>query len=229
MNDVIIIGNSKTAKALFSYLKYKSIKSRIIPYRKYQLYLNLIKKAKIIFILTKDDEIINFYNSVKEIIHDKKLFHFSGTIYHPAIISLHPIFSFSSKPDKNEFKKIIFTSENPQHVRKTLNWFKNKIIKIPKNEKPYYHCLLTILLNFPLILINETLPILNKKFKIPKKYLKNLIKKNIENYFKTGYITGPITRKDKKTIYFHLKKMKSKKLKELYLAFLKLKNIKELI
>lgn len=223
MSKIVLIGNSKSSVNLSSYLKSIRINHRIIPYRKSKFQKDKIKKAEVIFILTKDDEIEKFYNKNKDILISKKLFHFSGAVTHKHIISIHPVFSFSKKTiSKEEFEKIIFSSENPGYIKKNLKWFKNKVIKINPQEKAYYHSLLSVYFNFPLIIIRELSDRITRKFNISKNYLKYSFIKNFERYIKTDEITGPIERNDKKTIKKHMKSLKNKRILSLYKEILKL-------
>lgn len=226
--NIAIIGNSKSGINLKSYINSKGVKVKLIPYRKIKEHINDLQRSEIIFILTKDDEINRFYNNYKELLTNKKLFHFSGSIYHKKITSLHPIFAFSRKPlSTKEFENIIFTSElSPALIKSQLNWFRNKIIQINPLEKPYYHALLSIYFNFPLIIIEELSTIISKRFKIPVWYLNYAFKKNLENYFRTKQITGPIERNDRSTITRHLKALKKTDLEGLYKAVLKLRRRK---
>lgn len=221
MSEIIIIGNSKAAINFSNYLKSIGLKNKIIPYRKTYLNEKSIKKAKTVFILTKDDSIKKFYLKNRKIIKDKKLFHFSGALTFKNIISLHPLYSFSKKPlTQKEFEKIIFTSENPKYIKLNLKWFKNKIIKINTYQKPYYHAIVSIYFNFPLIMLRDFSRLIGKKFKIPKKYLQEVFLKNLNNFLKTGEVTGPIERKDGETIKRHLKALKKTKLLNLYKGML---------
>ncbi len=217
MNEIIIIGNSKAAINLSNYLKSIGLKNKIIPYRKTDSSENAIKKAKTVFILTKDDNIEKFYRKYRKIIKNKKLFHFSGALTFKNIISIHPLYPFSKKPlTQKEFEKIIFTSENPKYIKSNLKWLKNEIIKINPCQKPYYHAVVSIYFNFPLLILRDLSCLIEKKFKIPKKYLQEVFLKNLNNFLKTGEITGPIERKDQKTIETHLKAIKKTKLLNLY-------------
>ncbi|MEW6013291.1 MAG: DUF2520 domain-containing protein [Elusimicrobiales bacterium] len=222
MNEIIIIGNSKAAINFSNYLKSIGVKNKIIPYRKTDSNKNAIKKAKTVFILTKDDNIQKFYRKYRKTIKDKKLFHFSGALTFKDITSLHPIYPFSKKPlTQKEFEKIIFTSENPKYIKSNLKWFKNEIVKINPCQKPYYHAVVSIYLNFPLLILRDLSRLIEKKFKIPKKYLRAVFFKNLKNFLKTEEVTGPIERKDKKTIKRHLKAIKKTRLLNLYEGMLK--------
>ena len=223
--NILIIGKSKAALNFSRYLKILKIKSKIIPYRelkKYKDHLtsNKIEKYCAVFILTRDEDIIPTYKRYLKGLKNKRIFHFSGSVYHKCITSIHPIFSFPDKPIRNkDFKNIIFTSENPEKVKKTIPWFKNKIIKINKKDKIYYHSLLTIYFSFPLI-IKRIIEKEMKKFNIPRNYLHNLLKKKIEN--KNSNITGVLARNDKKIISKHLKSLKKTKYYGIYKEILKI-------
>jgi hypothetical protein len=223
MKDITIIGKSKAALNLAHYLDFIGIKYNLLEYRKSGKSQNIIKDSKIIFILTRDDEIINFYNKNLDLIKGKKLYHFSGALFHKNIVSLHPIISFSKKLlSKKDFEEIIFTSENPERIRKELLWFKNKIIKIKPKDKPYYHCLLNILFNFPPLLFKSISDDLINKFNLPKEYIDKRLKDVIERYIDDPeFVGGPLERGDRKTVAAHLKALSGKRLFYIYEGFLK--------
>lgn len=223
--NLLIIGNSKAAKNFSTYLKFKKIKYKIIPYRKIALTHLDFAKYKTVFILTSDNNIIEFYKKFKKYLkRDTSLFHFSGAFYHKKIVSIHPIFSFKKKTIKpKDFEKVIFTSEKPQYVKKQLRWLNNKIIKINPQQKPYYHAILSIYLNFPLIIKNILEKEINKNFKISTKYLEYVFLKNITDSVKSkNDITGPIIRNDTTTIKKHLFSIKNTPYYSLYTSILKL-------
>jgi len=223
MKDITIIGKSKAALNLSHYLNSIRIKHSLIRYRESEKYLDWIKNSETVFILTRDDEIINFYKKNFKLLKGKKLYHFSGFLYHREITSLHPVISFSKKViSKKAFEEIIFTSENPERIRKELLWFKNKIIKIKPKDKPYYHCLLNIFFNFPPLLFSSVVGELEYRFKIPKKYIDKRMSDIIKRYMdEPEFFGGPIERGDKKTVAAHLKALKGKNLFYIYEGFLK--------
>lgn len=222
--DIILIGNSRASKNLSSYLKFRNIPHKKIPYRKINKYITHINKYSIIFVLTKDDEIMNFYTKYKRFINKKSLLlHFSGSLYTKHITSLHPLFSLKKKVLKpDDFEKIIFTSENPSYIKKNLKWFKNKIIKINPCDKPLYHALISIYLNFPLI-IKKSIEDELIKFKIPRNYLNYVFYRNIKDSLniKNG-LSGPVVRNDVKTIKSHLKVLKRTPFNSLYRSIIRI-------
>ncbi|MGC9070164.1 MAG: DUF2520 domain-containing protein [Elusimicrobiales bacterium] len=221
---ILIIGKSKVAKSFSAYLRYRRINHKVIAYRKINSYAEKIKDYKTIFFISKDSEIDKFYRRFKKRIYpNAKLFHFSGSILHHKIVGMHPIFSFKEKPIAPfDFEKIIFTSEDPSYIRKNLKWFKNRIIKIKPEQRVMYHALLSIYLNFPLI-IKEITHRLLIKYGIPSKYLNYVFERNIKDALnsKKG-ITGPIARDDLKTIKKHLSALKKTEFLQLYKAILNL-------
>ena len=218
MKRYLLIGNSKAAKNFSAYLKSKGINHKKTALRKLKF---ISKKLNFdaFFILTKDDKIISTYNKYLKNLY-KPVFHFSGCIYHPYITSMHPIFSFNKKTiSKEEFEKIIFTSEKPNEIKKNLPWFKNKIIQIKPSDKPYYHALLTIYFSFPFVIKNIVEKEI-KKFNIKPNYLNTIFRKKFTE--KKITLTGPLIRNDKKTLKKHLKILKGKKFYKLYNEIIKL-------
>jgi hypothetical protein len=223
MKSITIVGKSKAAINLSYYLKSIHIKHNFTGYHDFKKHLDLIKNSEILFILTRDDEILNFYKKNLKLLKGKKLYHFSGVLFSKNITSLHPVTSFSDNPlSKKDFEKIIFTSESPLKVKKELKWFRNKIIKINPADKPYYHCLLNILFNFPPLIFKSVSDELTNKFNIPEKYINQNIIKIVKRYIDNPYFSGgPFVRGDKRTIEAHLKSLKGKKIFYIYDGFLK--------
>jgi predicted short-subunit dehydrogenase-like oxidoreductase (DUF2520 family) len=125
------------------------------------------------------------------------------------------------------YSKIHFALSNFKNIEQALPSFKNAFTVMSPQDKALYHALCVLAGNFPQMLWNEVYEKM-QLLEIPEASLDLYIKQITENYlkYKTKAITGPIIRKDEKTILANLESLKNEtRLKSIYSAFNKEFNI----
>jgi predicted short-subunit dehydrogenase-like oxidoreductase (DUF2520 family) len=189
----------------------------------------LVDNSDIIFITTRDDEIINVCIKIIEekIICNNKIFvHMSGGLTSQIlellkkqgsfVFSLHPMQAFAdidkSVSDlKNTFFSIEGSEEKIQILEDMLFKMGNKYIKLEKDQKILYHAGACVISNYMVSLIDYGLSLfetvgLNRENCFESIY--PLVKGNIENIRELGItkaLTGPIVRGDIETVKSHIK------------------------
>ncbi|MCO5112918.1 MAG: DUF2520 domain-containing protein [Bdellovibrionaceae bacterium] len=180
---------------------------------------NLSIKNIIFYLSVQDREILNVYHPLKDVlssVSDCRIsyVHFSGSFYHPEIVGIHPLMTFT--------KEIKY----PQHIYEDLplkcdhqDWVRShssRLEYIPPEDKPLYHALCVMLGNFPQLLIDLISKKMPEKFDIQD--FKYLISYSIQNVLEMGSkgLTGPHIRKDIETITKNLKSLEGTELKSVY-------------
>ncbi|MEJ2048701.1 MAG: DUF2520 domain-containing protein [Calditrichota bacterium] len=192
--------------------------------------LDMIKMEKTdIFLLTvRDDQIEPLANHLSgmELPWVKKLvIHCSGVLPSSklslfkskgaAVASVHPVYSFSLDPRKNQhFEKVCFSIEGDKPAYDSLHKiFKtdyNLIFPVNETDKQAIHLACVFYANFYVALASQTRQILSFRGWSEKQifeFLNPLLASAIEQVTKTGCIdalTGPVKRGDIETIKNHL-------------------------
>ena len=178
-------------------------------------------KSDVIILLIKDDAIEAFIDQ-NPILKGKILIHFSGSLTTEKAIGMHPLMSFSEKLFELEtYQKLVFITEEPVDFKQIFPSLKNQSHSIKKEDKAYYHALCVMSGNFTSILWAKLFSELEAKLKIPKEaafpYLKSICDNLIHDY--KNALTGPLIRKDIKTIDHNLDSLSKDDFLPIYEAF----------
>jgi len=189
--------------------------------------------SDLIIISTPDDkieEIINLLNSEYVIKKDVIFLHFSGAAYiklDKNIISIHPMMSFTNyKNDLNRLSSHYFTLQSDKYEITELfipliKQISDNFMVIDGDSKKYFHLASVMINNFSTALIKSSVEVI-KKLDIPEKEALNMLLPLFEDVFINikdnkdinGSLTGPILRKDKKTIELHQQLLKNNNLND---------------
>ncbi len=175
------------------------------------------KKADIVLLLIKDDQILPFLNSHFQ--KDTLYVHFSGSLESDLIIGFHPLMSFGKKSYSLEtYKSIEFVgSENPSLFQSLFPCLPNHYSQISKDKKSLYHSLCVLGGNGTTLLWH----ILESKFEemgLPKKALDVYLLQVTQNIIEhnEGRFTGPWYRNDQITLQKNKKSLEQQHLTPLY-------------
>jgi len=189
-----------------------------------------ISFSDIIFIAKKDKDIKKTRDLLlKYNLKNKIIFHLSG-VYSSEIIkdlkkrgakigSSHPVISIPEKfTDLSKIKFYLGFDGDKQakaELEQVFNNFNVKIFEIKASQKPFYHLAITLLCNYPFFIMKTGQYILTSlNLNINFDDFKSTVTKNsLENYLKSDKISGPLMRKDYKTINREIAKIKDKDLK----------------
>jgi predicted short-subunit dehydrogenase-like oxidoreductase (DUF2520 family) len=227
INRFLIIGNGRMAKHFLKYCQYLNIETdlwyRQQPSDQLSAQANL---SSHIFILIKDGEIENFILKHKLNQLNKILIHFSGSLTTDLANSAHPLMTFGPEVyDRLTYEKILFVCEKHKApFEKILPGLKNPHAYIEGKDKAYYHCLGSLANNFTTILWQTYFNELKDKFGINPEDVFPILEQTLINLKKDykNALTGPLIRKDTKTIDKHLKTLKDHPLEDIYNGFVKL-------
>lgn len=219
----LIIGNGQSAFHLAEYFKLLSVNYRqwSRKTKSESELLELIETADVVFILIKDDAIIDFYSKHK-VLKEKHCFHFSGALSSfGSCISIHPLMSFASrKPfDLDFYKSINFVTD---HSLGSVPFpLPNVVQKISPEDKKRYHALCVMSGNFTVLLwmlAKKHFSEIGLAPQILDPYLKQIASQIIHDSEQA--LSGPLLRKDFRTISSHLSDIQGTELEPIYRGFL---------
>ncbi|MCK4936552.1 MAG: DUF2520 domain-containing protein [Elusimicrobiales bacterium] len=219
----LIIGNGQISRHIKKYFSLKKIPCKSWQRNSRSSLERMAASADIIVLLITDSNISGFINE-NPFLKKKNLVHFSGALNFKNVLDMHPLAAFSKRPFSiEEYEKIPFISSNPKQVKKFFPKLKNPVLKIKPSMKPLYHALCVLGGNFPAILWFKALEDLEKKFKIPRKFIFGYLEGNLRNFMNNpeASFTGPLRRNDEKTMRSNLKVLGKSPFADVYRAFKK--------
>lgn len=214
----LIIGKGRVGTTFFRYMRAIELDASIISHTE----VNDIDltDVKIIYLAIPDDAIEPFIVS-HPILKTRELVHFSGSIFIEGVNGCHPLMSFN-----NEFYGYKKLSQVPFICdQKTINELIPEIINpsfpISKDDKAYYHSLCVMAGNFTSLLWNKFFTETDSKFNIPKEHSSiffEQVMNNIKHCHKES-LTGPLVRRDYKTINKNIDALNNDSYQDIYKAF----------
>ena len=223
-STILLVGNGRLAKHLKYWNQLVQSPNQVLVWNREQsqdLLKTHIQQASYIWLAISDSAIVDFYNQHLTGLN-KTVVHFSGALHDERIISAHPLMTFANEVfDKAVYDKIHFSLTGADVLQKAMPHFTNSFSQIEAKNKSLYHALCVLAGNFPQLLWNETL----KEFKnlnIPDSAVETYIQQVAANFIqqKEKSLTGPLVRKDLKTIESNLASLQTKPvLKNIYTNF----------
>ncbi len=186
-----------------------------------------VHSATHIWLAISDDQIITYYEQVlKEYLNDNQtVVHFSGSVAHVDIACAHPLMTFSTeKYNLETYRKIQFALfDQKTNLGDLMPGFTNPSFQILPEHKELYHALCVVSGNLPQLIWSKALS-LAENLNIPTSALHNYIETATDNFISLGSkaVTGPLVRKDLKTIAANLNSLKNKssELHSVYKSFI---------
>jgi len=220
-----IVGDGKASRHLQSY--FRLLKTPYILWRRSDARpaAAVLKNCEKIFILIDDSALEGFIRR-NPFLKDRILLHFSGSLEIKSAFSLHPFMPLASRTlSLQEYRDIPFALDAAGPALKDLvPEFRNPSFRIEPGLRPLYHALCVLGANLPIILWQKTLKDLNGQFKIPRGIVLNYFRASLENFISDpdGGLSGPLLRRDRKTVRANLQALDKDAFKAVYAAFAKL-------
>jgi hypothetical protein len=223
-SSVLLIGSGRLAKHLLFWNSLLEKPNQVYQWKRTQSLEQLksyLEQSSIVWLAISDSGLVEFYEThLKDC--NKTVVHFSGAFNNSKMLCAHPLMSFPTELLPTDvYSKIYFVLSNFNTLEEALPSFRNSFKVMNAEDKALYHALCVLAGNFPQLLWHEV----SKKMQlleIPEASLDLYIKQITENYlkYKTKAITGPIIRKDVKTILANLESLKNEtRLKNIYSSF----------
>lgn len=219
----LIVGRGRLAKHLKQYFSYLNYSFCEWHKDSNENFLDLAIESEIILLAISDDSIADFYDKNAAFLTTKTWVHFSGSLYHPQILGVHPLMTFSNTLYAQDFyEKIHLTIDRPIFQMGGLkDLFKNPLSYIPQEQKAFYHALCVMAGNFPQVIWKQCEEDF-KNLNVPNAAIALYLGRVTENFLQENSpITGPLVRKDFKTVKNNLASLKGHTLHPLYFGMLK--------
>ena len=206
----LIIGSGRAATH-FSY--YFSLKK--IPFIQWSRKANSLAElesglaaASKVLLLIRDSDIESFFQQRLLKFHGLVI-HASGAIEVPGTISAHPLMSFGPEYYSLDIYENIGFAVGPEtDFRELLPELRNPFFQINSSDKALYHAWAVYSGNLATLLWQEALRGF-AELKVPPSAVEAYLLQVLNNVMKRPELalTGPLARKDKKTISLHLKNL----------------------
>jgi hypothetical protein len=226
-----IIGDGRVAKHFTYYLDLLNI-----PFRQWARtrcsendLLLKVEDSTHIPILISDSAIERFIRDHPGL-SGKTLIHFSGSLVTPLACGAHPLMTFTEELYNKELYSAIpfILDEGRTPFEQLLPGLSNEHHYVDPKLRPLYHALCVTSGNFTTILWDSFFSRLTDKLGLPPEvahpYL-DQISKNLKSQ-KTPPLTGPLARKDRKTIAANLEALEGDPLQKVYHGFLEAMNFR---
>lgn len=233
-----LIGDGKLASHFVHYLELKKLpfkqwSRRLFNDNKVSNIQSHLSNCDYIIVLLKDDIIESFIESsdflkIKQ--KSGKLIHCSGSLVMKQVQSFHPLMTFSDELYSiDTYESISFISEtNKISFDEVFPELQNKSFEIESSKKELYHALCVLGGNFTTMLWQKVLTemkLLGIEESAVVPYMQQTISNLEKNY--QDALTGPLARKDLKTIEKNINSLRNDPYKDVYKSFVKTKGLSD--
>ena len=222
----LIVGDGRIARHFAEYLSLLDISFAKWSRSTHNLddFKEKVALSSHILLLITDDAISSFYKKHCDLFQDKTVIHFSGALQLKDTIDLHPVMTFNQETySKETYLSIGFVTSYEDFNRdKHFPQIPNKIYTIKSEDKPLYHAHCVMAGNFTYLLWTQ-LQSQFKKWNLPQElylpYLEQTVRNLSKNNSSTDSLTGPLARKDRKTIEKNLQSLSGNPYQPIYQSF----------
>jgi predicted short-subunit dehydrogenase-like oxidoreductase (DUF2520 family) len=219
-----IAGNGRASTHLQAYFRLLKV-----PYKLWYRLSGLkpetaLAGCSVVFVLLKDEAIAPFI-SANPFLKSKTLIHFSGSLDVKGAYTMHPFMPLCESPlSLAEYRRLPFALDTGVSLKRLVPEFSNPVIRIKKGEKKLYHALCALGANLPVILWQKAMRDLNEKFGIPRVQIQAYFQASLDNFGKdpARALSGPISRRDARTVAADIKALGKDSYGEIYSAFAKI-------
>ena len=217
----LLIGSGHTSKHFQNYLRLLKIPYTAWDRTQTALQLkNRLTPATHVLLLISDSAIEGFFrehlqNSGKTIVH------FSGALEIPGVISAHPLMTFSKNLySLEDYQRFPFVTTSTLPFSEILPGLPNSFYRLRPEQKPLYHALCVLSGNFTNLLwqkMNSGL----KSMGLPPEIFHPFLEKTTFNILQDpeNSLTGPLARKDLKTVLANDRALSGDPCQKIYRAF----------
>ena len=213
-----IIGDGRVATHFCHYFRLVGVPFRQWSRRSPQ---ESLADCPVILLLVSDpaiDEVASHYP-------DRTCVHFSGSFCSPHIHGMHPLMSFGRELySRAEYELIAFVAEDPAIFRRLFPRLANPCYGIRPEDKARYHALCAMAGNFTGFVWAKLFEEFPARLGIPAEaaipYLERVCRNIAAAPTQAGtFLTGPIVRKDSRTVAKHIAALDGDPYRQVYETF----------
>jgi len=217
-----IVGSGRVATHFCRYFDLMKI-----PFRHWYRSLgnsleDILGAVPVVLLLISDSQIENFIESYP-FLKKKKLVHFSGSLITPYAQGFHPLMTFTREPyDLDVYRKIpFFVQKGRFEFNEIFPALENPHYNVNPEQSDLYHALCVLSGNFTTILWDKFFSELEDRFSVPRAAAFPYLDQIVENLKRDSRsaLTGPLQRRDHKTISKNLSALKNDPFQKVYEAF----------
>ena len=219
-----IAGNGRASTHLQTYFRLLKVPYKLWHRRSGRTPEASLGRCSTIFILISDGAIAPFI-SANPFLKAKTLIHFSGSLSIQGVSAMHPFMPLCERTlSLAEYRRIPFAMDRGVSLKKLVPEFTNPVFRINKEEKSLYHALCALGANLPVILWQKAMRDLGGKFGIPSDQVRRYFQASLDNFKEDPQraLSGPICRKDTRTIASDIKALGKDPFAEVYSVFAKI-------
>lgn len=219
-----IIGNGRLAKHFIYYLSLLDIPTLQWSRSQDPEILNvLISQSHVILLLISDSAVESFIENHSGLSQHSNLIHCSGALVTPLAKSVHPLMTFGpGLYSLEEYQKIPFiVSASYPSLNSLLPGLSNPFYRLADEQRALYHALCVMANNFTTILWQKVFASFENELNIPAQALHPLLEKTVQNLEQDyqNALTGPLIRRDQKTIEKNLAALSQDPFHKIYETF----------
>ncbi len=222
MAQYLIIGSGRTARHFSHYFQLLGLSFDL--WNRHEPWLRLemcLEKASHVLILLPDSAIESFFKENLQNFKDKTFVHFSGALEIAGVASAHPLMTFTNEMyPESTYPQIPFVTTSKIPFEEILPGLPNPSYPIRPEDKPYYHALCVMSGNFTTLLwqkMSEGLKSLGLPAEIQEPYRQRIFQ-NLQSNVSEA-LTGPLARKDLKTVLANDRALTHDPYQKIYRAF----------
>jgi 2-dehydropantoate 2-reductase len=220
-----IIGDGRVARHVRHYLTLLGIPVRAWSRRNSPASPDeALDSCRTVLLLIRDDAIVPFVEHWPAL-RNKQLVHFSGSLVTPLAEAAHPLMTFGPELyDLGVYREIPFVLDAGRTpFAELLPGLPNPSFTIPAAERAYYHALCVMAGNFSTLLWQKLFEELETRFGIPASAAHPFARQVIANIVADARasLTGPLSRRDARTIAANLEALEHDPYQRVYAAFVR--------
>ncbi len=232
MMKYLIIGDGKVARHFEHYFTLKHIPSTSWSRKKNSVeeLKTFFNEAQVVLLLISDLS-IELFLTEHPFLKSKPCVHFSGNLVTSLAWGAHPLNTFpAGRYALDVYEKTYFVCEKSDWpFSKIFPQLKNPVVYIDKENKHLYHAVCALTGNFTSMLWQKGFETFENDLGVSRDamipYLETIVGNLIQD--PKHALTGPISRRDFKTIEQHLKALDNDPFQSVYRAFVVASGLKE--
>lgn len=217
----LIIGNGRVAKHFAFYFDQLNIVYQQWHRHSSRSFSEAVSWSTHVLLLLSDKAISAFVAD-HQVLNNKVLVHFSGSLVLDNVLAAHPLMTFSDVLYTPEFYPSIpfILHQETCQFDDCLPGLPNPHYFIPQKDVPYYHSLCVMANNYTTLLWNKCFSEFSQRWNLPREVLLPIMQQTVKNIecLSSAALTGPLARGDTQTVQHNLNALQGDVYQQVYHA-----------